>query len=157
MGRASTAYQQLWHVVSGAVADAFNRHPNYLTKSGQKYARASIVKRVTGTVLSFAVQATAESRVTTAERATGELSVSVPEADAAADGVRLHSHAYVEDRIYHAIRRALFPSTTRELRRDAKRFRIRFKAKTSQLRAELQCQSNQTLSEAIEDIRGRVG
>lgn len=53
----STAYQELWGVVDGAVVDAFNNHPDYLTPKGQKSARTSVVKRVTGTVLSFAAQA----------------------------------------------------------------------------------------------------
>lgn len=53
----STAYQQLWGVVDGAVFDAFNRHSDYLTPKGRKSARTSVVKRVTGTVLSFALQA----------------------------------------------------------------------------------------------------
>lgn len=51
------AYAELWGVVDGAVSDAFNNHPDYLTPKGQRSARTSVVKRVTGTVLSFAVQA----------------------------------------------------------------------------------------------------
>lgn len=50
------AYIQLWGVVDGAVADAFNRHPDYLTEKGLRDAPLSIVKRVTGTVLGFALQ-----------------------------------------------------------------------------------------------------
>lgn len=50
-------YQQLWSVVDGSVADALKQHPDYLTPKGIRSARTSIVKRVTGTVLSFAVQA----------------------------------------------------------------------------------------------------
>lgn len=50
-------YAQLWRVVEGSVKDAFNRHPDYLTPKGRKSASVSITKRVTGTVLSFAVQA----------------------------------------------------------------------------------------------------
>jgi hypothetical protein len=53
----STAYAELWGVVDGAVVDAFNNHPDYLTPKGQMSARTSVVKRVTGTVLSFAAQA----------------------------------------------------------------------------------------------------
>jgi hypothetical protein len=52
----ASAHQQLWGVVEGAVNDAFNRHPDYLTRKGRSSARVSIVKRVTGTVLSFALQ-----------------------------------------------------------------------------------------------------
>lgn len=53
----SAAYAELWGVVDGAVADAFNTHPDYLTPKGQRSARTSVVKRVTGTVMGFAVQA----------------------------------------------------------------------------------------------------
>jgi hypothetical protein len=52
----SSAYGQLWAIVSGAVADALNTHPDYLTRKGQRSAATSITKRVTGTVLSFAEQ-----------------------------------------------------------------------------------------------------
>lgn len=131
-----TAYRQLWKVVNGAVVDAFNRHPNYLTRSGRKYAATSIVKRVTGTVLSFAVEQTARSRVKAAETATGEASVSVP----AGDGVsviRTHSYAHVNERCYQAIRRALFPVGRREVRKDARRFKSALKDTTKRLRREL--------------------
>ena len=50
------AYEQLWRVVDGAVADALLMHPEYLTKAGQKWARQSINKRVVGAVLGFAGQ-----------------------------------------------------------------------------------------------------
>lgn len=53
----SGAYAELWGVVDGAVSDALNTHPDYLTPKGQRSARASITKRVTGTVMGFAVQA----------------------------------------------------------------------------------------------------
>lgn len=49
-----TAYSQLWGIVDGAVADAFKCHPDYLTPKGRRSAKTSVVKRVTGTVLSFA-------------------------------------------------------------------------------------------------------
>ena len=149
-----TAYAQLSRIVSGAVRDAFNRHPDYLTNKGRQSAARSIVKRVTGTVLGFAVQAAGVAKA--AESVSGDFP-SHTEADGEPPVIRLHSPAYIQDRCYHAIRRALFPSTTRELRRDAKRFRIRLKAKTEQLRAERQAQSNHTLSEAIQAIRERVG
>ena len=58
-----TPYQQLWSVVDGAVVDALKNHPDYLTPKGRKSARTSVVKRVTGTVLSFAVQSTARGRI----------------------------------------------------------------------------------------------
>lgn len=57
-----TPYQQLWSVVDGAVVDAFKNHPDYLTKKGRASARKSVVKRVTGTVLGFAVQYAARGR-----------------------------------------------------------------------------------------------
>jgi hypothetical protein len=66
----STAYQELWGVVDGAVVDAFNNHPDYLTPKGQKSARSSVVKRVTGTVLSFAAQAARGRGLSTAETPT---------------------------------------------------------------------------------------
>jgi hypothetical protein len=49
-------YRQLWRVVDGAVRDALETHPEYLTPKGniQSAARRSIVKRVTGAVLGFA-------------------------------------------------------------------------------------------------------
>ena len=53
-----TAYSQLWRVVDGGVRDAFAMHPEYLVRSDMGYAvRNSIVKRVTGAVHSYAVQA----------------------------------------------------------------------------------------------------
>lgn len=52
----SSAYAELWGVVDGAVVDAFKSHPDYLTPKGRKSARTSVVKRVCGTVLSFAEQ-----------------------------------------------------------------------------------------------------
>lgn len=66
-------YAQLWRVVDGAVLDAFNRHPDYLTPKGRRSAKTSIVKRVTGTVLSFAVQAAQSQGVQLAEKGDGEL------------------------------------------------------------------------------------
>lgn len=58
-----TPHQQLARVVNGAVTDAFNAHPDYLTRKGHQSARRSIVKRVTGTVLGFAVQHAAKGGV----------------------------------------------------------------------------------------------
>jgi hypothetical protein len=131
------AHRQLWRVVSGAVTDAFNRHPDYLTRSGRKYAVTSIVKRVTGTVLSFAVEQTERSRQRAAAKDAGELSVSAPEADGALAVVRLHSYAHVNERCYQAIRHALFPDGHREVRKDAKRFKSALKDTTDKLRSEL--------------------
>jgi hypothetical protein len=59
-------YSQLWRIVEGGVVDCFNNHPDYLTPKGKRSAQASIVKRVTGTVLSFA-EHSARGRVKPAE------------------------------------------------------------------------------------------
>lgn len=64
--RQGKAYRQLWSVVSGAVADAFRMHPDYLTAKGNRSAATSVTKRVTGTVLGFAEQS-AKGRVRPAE------------------------------------------------------------------------------------------
>lgn len=50
------AYRQLWRVVDGAVRDALDHHPDYLTAKGRRNARESVTKRVTGQVLSYATQ-----------------------------------------------------------------------------------------------------
>lgn len=43
-------YQRLWVVIDGAVADAFNQHPEYLAR--KRYTvQQSVVKRVTGAVM----------------------------------------------------------------------------------------------------------
>lgn len=68
-----TPYQQLWGVVDGAVVDAFKNHPDYLTPKGQRSARTSVVKRVTGTVLSFAVQAAKGRTIHPADTSAGAL------------------------------------------------------------------------------------
>ena len=58
--KGNAAYKRLWRVVDGAVADAIAMHPDYLTPKGHRglTARISIVKRVTGAVLSFVEQST---------------------------------------------------------------------------------------------------
>lgn len=65
-------YHQLWSVVDGSVADALKQHPDYLTPKGVRSARTSIVKRVTGTVLSFAVNAAKGRTVQPAETGGGD-------------------------------------------------------------------------------------
>jgi hypothetical protein len=132
-----TAYRQLWGIVSGAVTDAFNRHPDYLTPKGKRSASKSIVKRVTGTVLSFAVQETARSRGQAADMGEGAFVSSAPEADGDVSVIRTHSYAHVNERCYQAIRRALFPVGRREVRKDAKRFKSALKDTTKRLRREL--------------------
>ncbi len=75
MGQTDRAYQQLWRVVDGAVRDAFRKHGDYLTPKGRHSAKRSVVKRVTGTVLSFALQEAKRQRelaVTDAPPITGE-------------------------------------------------------------------------------------
>lgn len=54
-------YRQLWRIVDGAVRDCVLSHPDYFTAKGFRSARPSIVKRVTGTVLSFATAAKGRS------------------------------------------------------------------------------------------------
>ena len=65
------AFRQLWRVVDGAVASAFDAHPDYLTGKGRSLARTSIVKRVVGQVHSYAVTAATISAVRTAGARTG--------------------------------------------------------------------------------------
>lgn len=62
------AYAKMWGIVDGGVADALKKHPDYLTPKGQRSARTSIVKRVTGTVIGFAEQS-ARSRLAAADTA----------------------------------------------------------------------------------------
>ena len=51
----STDYTQLWRVIDGAVRDAIEHHPDYLSDKGRQYAsaRRSIVKRAVGAVLGY--------------------------------------------------------------------------------------------------------
>ena len=52
MGKDSPAYRELWRVVDGAVADAFNMHPEYLSaQASPRVVRRSINKRVVGALL----------------------------------------------------------------------------------------------------------
>jgi hypothetical protein len=132
-----SAYGLLWNVVSGAVADAFNRHPDYLTSKGKRSAATSIIKRVTGTVLGFAVEQTARSRRKSAETGEGTLTLSTPKADGVAWRHPLHSYAHVNEVGYQAVRRALFPVGARAVRKDAKRFQRALAATTDRLRNEL--------------------
>jgi hypothetical protein len=136
------AYQQLWHVVDGAVRDAFRKHGDYLTPKGRHSAKRSIVKRVTGTVLCFALQeakrqrelAVTDDRPASAARQVAEMP-SAAEPDAIPRPAT-HSHAHVNEACYQAIRRALFPTRrTREIRRDARDFRAARDRTTAALRA----------------------
>ena len=51
-------YRQLVRLVDGAVRDAFANHPEYLTKIGQRNVRASVVKRVAGTLWGYGKEVT---------------------------------------------------------------------------------------------------
>lgn len=44
-------HHALWRLVEGAVIDAFNKHPNYLTEAGQRSAVQSVTKRVVGQIV----------------------------------------------------------------------------------------------------------
>lgn len=47
--------RQLWRLIDGALIDAMNFHPEYFTATGStKTARASLVKRVAGTLKGYA-------------------------------------------------------------------------------------------------------
>lgn len=54
LGKDDPQYAQLWKIVDGAVADAFNNHPRYLAHTvSRKVVRTSINKRVVGALLSY--------------------------------------------------------------------------------------------------------
>lgn len=59
--RLDVSEAQLRRVVDGAVRDALNMHPEYLTERGRAKALNGIAKRVTGALKGFAAQA-AEGR-----------------------------------------------------------------------------------------------
>lgn len=53
--KSSAQYATIWKLVDGAIADAFNAHPEYLNKEvSEARVRTSICKRVTGIVTSYA-------------------------------------------------------------------------------------------------------
>jgi hypothetical protein len=55
--QARRAYSELWRIVDGAVADAFNMHPDYIARGARGLTvRNSINKRVVGAVLGYASQ-----------------------------------------------------------------------------------------------------
>lgn len=45
-------YRRVWRCVNGAVADALAMHPEYIAPALRRTARESIVKRVTGAIVS---------------------------------------------------------------------------------------------------------
>lgn len=55
-------HKKLWRMVEGAVADAFNSHPDYLTARGQRHAIESITKRVVGSLVGNANEVRKHSR-----------------------------------------------------------------------------------------------
>lgn len=57
-------YRAIWRVVDGAVRNAFDMHPDYLSEKGSKYsqARLSIVKRVTGAITGFQAERLKKAR-----------------------------------------------------------------------------------------------
>ena len=137
----AAAHKQLWGVVEGAVNDAFHKHSDYLTHKGRKSAKSSIIKRVTGTVLSFALQeakrqrelaATADGLTSDQQQATGDTTSDA--AGGVCDVIRTHSNAHVNARCYQAVRRALFPVGARAVRKDATRFKRALSATTTKLR-----------------------
>ena len=53
IGKKSRAYRQMWRLVDGCVLDTFRLHPDYLTPIGMSSVRMSLVKRITGQVMSY--------------------------------------------------------------------------------------------------------
>lgn len=53
-------HQKLWRIVDGAVASAFNDHPDYLTEHGQQKAVESISKRVVGALVGVYAESLAD-------------------------------------------------------------------------------------------------
>lgn len=47
----SKHHQRLWRMVEGAVVDAFQQHPDYLTEKGRHAAAESVTKRVVGLIV----------------------------------------------------------------------------------------------------------
>lgn len=45
------AHHRLWRMVEGAVVDAFQQHPDYLTDKGRFAATESVTKRVVGVIV----------------------------------------------------------------------------------------------------------
>jgi hypothetical protein len=56
-------HARLWSLVEGAVLDAFNSHPDYLTDHGRQRAVGSITKRVCGQLVGHAKETLAGGRV----------------------------------------------------------------------------------------------
>jgi hypothetical protein len=128
-------YKQLWRVVEGSVRDAFNRHPDYLTPKGRKSASVSITKRVTGTVLSFAVQAARSQSSPLAETADrGSLPEPLPGVCAPGGaGVACVSPIF-RVRIVNVRRK---PRHLREPRKDKRSIQIALERTTRQLAKEM--------------------
>ena len=60
----SKEYRAYWRVIDGAVRNALDMHPDYLTNKGstKSCARMSIVKRVVGAVIGFQSERTKKGR-----------------------------------------------------------------------------------------------
>lgn len=53
-GENHSLYSKIWRIADGAVADAFDKHPEYLVDNlSKKQIRASVVKRVAGALHGF--------------------------------------------------------------------------------------------------------
>ena len=50
-------HARLWRLVEGAVVDAIQSHPDYLTPKGERNAARSITKRVVGQIVGQAKEA----------------------------------------------------------------------------------------------------
>lgn len=53
VGKKSWEYRQVWRLVDGCVLDTFCIHPDYLTPKGMSSVRMSLVKRITGQIMSY--------------------------------------------------------------------------------------------------------
>ena len=90
----SNAYRQLWRVVDGAIMDCFLHHPEYIPVGARaRVIRNSIVKRVVGALLGYAVQ-TAQGR--SVKKTAAEKTVSSPRVPS---DVRCARHAHIGNKV----------------------------------------------------------
>lgn len=45
--------RKIWNIVCGAITDVMNHHEDYFTDKGKRNVRASITKRVVGTIKNY--------------------------------------------------------------------------------------------------------
>jgi len=66
----SKEYRAYWRVIDGAVRNALDMHPDYLTNKGssRSCARMSIVKRVVGAVIGFQSERDRSGRIAPGRR-----------------------------------------------------------------------------------------